>query len=655
MEAAASQGLAGSRPKFEALAGIGAPGGRVVAVGPTAREGIFIAYIEDVGFKYLDISSCLDGSSSGSKGRWSPASAHVGPVAGELGLFHYEPPQEGEEGAAAFVSLAEEAAPGAAKSWACFRIPAWPSSAEKKPKAAAAAVLAGRSSALPAALVAACAEPGDTAAAILLASGQVRFMSLENGEAAGKGLKFETKAEEGRAMALARLGPCRAAMVRETDIEAPLSLEFFLVSFDTQARRAVLERRGLVRAGGTRPAELGPLRGVAAAGSEGQQPGKDQILLCWGSSETSKGGSTSSSGGLTFASAALDSNSPTASMVLLPKAGSGGATSSSELRRSWTSVAGYLAEWSVGKDGPLKMTVRDAKFGMQVISGEVQWATAASGAGKRETMAVATAGKVTLLASGQGLSALLWTMPQFSLHMVIGGRATAAPAKADGKLRPLREVIAGKRARDEPEVQELFAAKKRKSSESALVEAVRKRLWKPSHELVDAIVHYKCWAAGSALLALPDLEEGLAVRLLAAHSQFLARLVRRCRAPQSLEKALRENLPTSALPEIVETCLEWLAAHRDFPESLLQEKVPGMPGPLDIVRFLKALADGCLAALARLDEDLLERVLERLSSLQGERARTEKLYGAVRSCFRQRRPAPVRGSAPVIEVALLPL
>eukprot|EP00931_Biecheleriopsis_adriatica_P057599 TRINITY_DN34187_c0_g1_i1.p1 TRINITY_DN34187_c0_g1~~TRINITY_DN34187_c0_g1_i1.p1 ORF type:complete len:632 (+),score=172.22 TRINITY_DN34187_c0_g1_i1:47-1897(+) len=616
MAAALSTGGAiGSHPRLEALTIPKSPGGDVIAVGPTAEDGVFLVHIQDIGFKYLNLS--------GSEAVWTSAGSFAGSVSADFGLFH----TRGSE-AGAFVSLVE--APP--QSWACYRLPS---------KESGKAELIGRISALPGDIQAVCAQPGDAAAAVALASGQVRFFDLEKGQSAGKGLKFEGSSGS---LALARLGPCRAVLLRPTP--AAMSLEFFIVALDMEAKKAVLQLRGMLRMAGNLMS-LGSLQGAVAPGNA---PGKDEVLLCWKQDKHDTSvKSGDSANGLLFASAVVDSKA--SQMCLLAPSAGKSAT------QCWLCISGYLVECAAAeKKEHLDLQLRDARFGMPAASGSVSLASSS------KELLTCKSGSVMLLAAGQKLAAVRTFLPSFSLKMVVGKQAAggARQAGADGAkegklLQPLREVVSGKRQRTDPEAEALFSAKRRAVSEEALVKELQQRLWRPSQELVEAIIQHRCWAAGSALLALPDLEEALAVKLLVARPEFLARVVRRCCAPHDLDVALQHHLPTASLPGILETLLEWLGWHRELTEKSLAVAAPGLPAQAEIVSFLRAVADGCLASVARLDEDLLERLVEKLTAAQADIGRLERLYGAVRAASRERKPLTAKTSAPKIEVSCLEL
>jgi len=619
-----SAGGTASRPKFEALVTPQiAPGAEVAAIGPTDREGVFVAYVKGSGFRYLDLS--------GQEGCWSSIASYTGPVAGEFGLFHHvKTSGEGEALLAeSFVSFAE--APP--RSWACFRLP------DRSSKATGEAELVSRSASLPGDIRAVCAAPGDDTAALALASGQVRFFDLHTGQAAGKGLKFENQVA-GAGMALARLGPGRAALVRETE-SSPAALEFFIVGFDAEARRAHLQLRGVLRMAGIAATFGGPLQGAVSA-AWAAQPGKDRLLLCWSSADAGSGA--------IHASVALDSEAP--EVALLPQ--SSVSAKKGLQTKSWACVSGYLAEWAPA-DKALKLSLRDARFGMQVLQGDLSLDAPC----KEGAMLSATSGGITLLAarggkSGNQLAAVRWCLPQFSLQMVIGQRAPPADARQQSELlAPLREIISGKRPRDDPAANELFSSKRHAANDKALADELRRRYWRPSQELVDLIARHRCWSAAASMLGLPELDEALAVRLLAARPELLAHVVPRARARQGLDVALRDHLPASMVPRIIELLLDWLTAHRDFPDALIQSVAPGLPSQANVVSFMRALADGCLPTLARLDADLLERVLEALTAAQVDAGRSERLYGAVRAASRVPQPFIAVIDAPAIEVAVL--
>lgn len=594
-------------PSIEVLA-VPSGAGEVLAVGPTGANGVFIVYIREAGLRYLDLS--------GSQGVWSTAAAGFSAsVAGEFGLFFQKLTAEGES----TVSVVE--APP--RSWACFSLRPASKSTEGK------AHLVSRT-VLPSDVVAACGLPSDAAAAVALASGQVKFIDMATGQAAGKGLKFDL---EGK-FSLARLGPGRAVLAKNSTAPGAVA-EFFVVEFDFEARRTIVQLRGFAREGAplmSEPVALSVM-GVAFAG-------EDRVLLCWSSEEPAR------SGGLVFASAAL--NAEVTDVVPLPPA----ERSKGPPPSLWLCTSGYLVELTSST-----LSLRDARFGMLAATAAIPFSIGQSKRDSSARILAATDGAVTLMVGQGRLGAVRLTLPRFGLHMLIGRKVLAATNSVNGEqttastaLEPLREVVTGKRPRDDAAVDEMFGAKRLTKSDDALAAELKSRRWAPSQELVDEIVRRRCWSAAKALLALPELDEAFTIKLLVAQPQFLARVVRRARAPQMLDVALRDHFPASQLATTLEVLLDWLAAYRDFPEAEVQKLCPGMPLLNEVIGFLNALADGCQPALAMLESDLLERVVEAISFVQADVARLERLYAAVRAVYRIRKPLRAVNDIPAIEI-----
>merc|ERR1712048_965981 len=108
----------------------------------------------------------------------------------------------------------------------------------------------------------------------------------------------------------------------------------------------------------------------------------------------------------------------------------------------------------------------------------------------------ASSGGVTVHAQGSAVAIVRWDLPAFALHMVVGSAAASTQVSTSGAaaetLQPLRELVAGKRKRDDPLIGELLDSKRRKPTEKALAQELRRRTWRPSVGLVDAVVHHQC-------------------------------------------------------------------------------------------------------------------------------------------------------------------
>jgi len=588
--------------------------GQVVAIGPTDSEGVFVAFILGGGFQYLRISG---------KSHWAKAAHCSESVAGSFGL-HVQSTDADGEAKSLCVSFVE----GSLKTWICLRMPAATSVAD-----VANAEEVGRTN-MPSEVVAACSLTGDPMAVIALRNGAVRFMDLSNGKAAGKGLKLESQQSKG-AVSLVRLAPYRVALVREAP-SSESGAEFFVFTFDEESQKANLDLHGPL--GGLSPQTLGPLVGVAAAGPTA---GEDRVILCWQSQDKAAAGGTH---GYAFASTVLNQETPT--LAALPSA---------EGAVAWTCMKGYVAEWSpeagTGGTDNLKLSVRDARFGMLAASGKMPLPARDHGA----PLLVATAGDMTLIVGRTGSTTravgVQWLLPSFSLQMIVG-RGLADQFATSKALGPLQEVVAGKRQRDDSAVEDMFNSKRHAATDKALADAVKRRSWLPSLELVNEVVYRRSWAAACALLSLPELDEDLSIKLLSARLELLSRVVRRAQAPHLLEHALRDNLPASQLPKVLEVLLQWLEAYRDFSEETLKKEAPGLPQLHEIITFLGALADGCLPMLAQLEVDLLERTLEAMLIVQKRSARATHLYAALREAYRIRKPLRPVTEAPAIEVVL---
>mmetsp|Transcript_30133 Transcript_30133/g.86257 ORF Transcript_30133/g.86257 Transcript_30133/m.86257 type:complete len:608 (-) Transcript_30133:118-1941(-) len=585
-------------------------GGKIEAIAAVeGKEATFVAFVSGIGLRYLDLDA--EGG-----GRWSTAGGFAGAISGQFGVFHHS----GGGGPAAFVSFVE--AP--ARSWVCLRVPQ-----VGEAMSVDQAALVERT-ALGAAVAAACrAAPADGEAALLLAGGAVRFLDLCSGKVVGKGPKLEGKAASSgsSSMAIAGLGPRRVAVVWEA--------EYFVLELEAETQKVLLRSQGSLGLGGL--GSLGSLMGASSMG-----PREDRLLLCWGGA--------SEASARTFATVLLEG--ATASASPLPSTAAPSA--------AWMCVSGYLAE-CVPVEGQSDLTValRDARFGMQVASAEVPLALGKKAAGGL----LFTASRGTaLIVGGKGseAAALRWRLPRFSLQLLIGADAKEALAQGPAQLSALRELAAGKRPGDDPAVEEMLSGKRRKTTDEALASEVRRRCWPPSHELVDIIVRGQCWAAARELLGLPELGEDLAVRLLAGdagqEASLLAHVVRRASTPGLLQAALENHLPPALLPALLEVLIEWMEAYREFTPAALQKAAPGLPTQAEIVRFLAAMADGCLPSLLRLEGDLLERVSEALLLAERERARGERTHSTLRAALKIKEGSAFlreAREAPAVEALLL--
>lgn len=694
------------RPAFSARALPEPPGGggcEISAVGATDAQNCFVAHIAGTGFWYLDASR---GRKAGQI--WTPAGRFKSDVNGARGLYfrHVDVgTDEGGEVREARVAFVEATQP---QSFVCVRLAPVPAVREmdadgSKAASEAEAVVIARTS-LADEVVSATVGGATTGGVVALAfaSGSLRCYDPGTGKVVGKGLKLELSSGGDRATALAdtstaltRLSTNNFVLVRGVKPGA-LEAEYFLVSFNAETRRLELLQRNTLRIPEMSAAPLlagsvaGSLRGAAAVadGGCGKDARDERLLLCWGAGAAAPSDAPQQPKRFVYASASgLDSDSPV--MMPLFRVAAGPVTSSvasAPSPRHWFATQGYLAEIASEAEGEaLQLILRDSRFGMQVASGSATPSRergsggsggGRSGAGKRGAAApaptlgvplVATSEDVSVLATrGGGTFALHWDLPSFSLQMVLGSAAPSIPAVVGGRaatdgsseeLAPLRDAVAGKRSRDDPAVQALFSAKRRATTEKAWSAELRGRRWRLSPELVDSIVSHGSWAAARALLALPELDEALAVRLLAARPQLLTRVVRRARAPERLGAALRDHLPASQLKDTLEVLRVWLDSYAEFPEEELRQAVPDMPRPAETVQFLSSLAEGCLPSLARIDSELIDQIVDGLTRLQGDAIRTEKLYGSLRAAVQSGKS--FRGANATtnksVEAMLLPL
>jgi hypothetical protein len=339
------------------------------------------------------------------------------------------------------------------------------------------------------------------------------------------------------------------------------------------------------------------------------------------------------------------------------------ADSTSSVAPIWAFVRGFLVEFALPrKSDPITFSLRDAHIGMAVTSGVLP---PVCRPGKQRAALVTSDafGSVTAMVTGgkEGLDSIViglrWKLPSFGLQMLIGSQAAQTCKKSDD-LKPLQEMLSGKRKRDDAAVIELFSKRsgdRASASEKALVAELKARRWRPSHELIDIIIERECWEVAHQLLSLPELGEDLAVRLAAARPGLIPAMVRHTFGSQRLAAALREHLPAAQIPAIIEIVLDILAAYLEYTEEELAEKIPGYPRPVEAVGFLSALADGCLTSLLSLEPQLLERVEDALTYVSHDAARMDNLYAAISACCSIRSAPRLAADTCPVEVCLLPL
>ena len=351
------------------------------AIAPTDKEGCFLVFFQDVGFKYLNLLP---------EASWTDAASFTGSISPEFGILHHG---HGDSNWVSFVEVPP-------KSWACYQL-------------ADTAELSGRMTALPGDIKAVCGA-GEGLAALALATGQVRFVDLTTGKACGKGVKLK-EASTSNSMCLARLRPRRVALVRQ----APsLELEFFVLELD-EMNAIKVECRGSLR---TRPTHV--LESIAFAGADttenaGRIAGKDQILLCWRKPELTNGVKNGKKHSAAverhFAVAKLhDRDRP------VPFVSPGGADMATQ---GWHAVSGYFAEWWHG-EGAMHFRLRDARFGLVAAAGEV---TLSAG-----NLLLSTSDRFTVATVGGAFVAVRWSLPRFTLRALAGqaeGAGDSAPEK----------------------------------------------------------------------------------------------------------------------------------------------------------------------------------------------------------------------------------
>jgi len=475
--------------------------------------------------------------------------------------------------------------------------------------------------------------------------GLIKFHNSVTGQAATRNVKLldqGDKANAGAPIVLAHLGPRRVIAVRNA---SGADVEVFIFRYDEEHERCDLDRDCTLSFADPMPTIAGPLCGASVIDAT---QGHERLLLCWPTA-----GASSS---LVWAAAELPEEGAEAVPLRPLSAGSASAAAVT----AWACVGGFLVEFTApSASEPWPFTLRDARLGMPVASGELP---SVGRPGRRAThVASDPFGSVTALASGkEGLVAgLRWSLPSFGLQMLIGSKRKQSDCDGNA-LQPLQEVLSAKRKRkDDTGVAALFdksSASRRAASEKALVAELKSRSWRPTHDLLDIMIQHECWAAARQLLALPELDEDLAVRLAVARPGLLPAVVHQTFGSRRLGASLRQWVPAAHLSGMMEALLQMLEAYREYTETELAERLPGFPRAAEVVSFLRALADGCLMLLTgSVSAELLERVHEALAFASHDAHRVENLYAAVSACCNVKKPPRLAPEMRPVEVYLLPI
>eukprot|EP00405_Crypthecodinium_cohnii_P015198 CAMPEP_0206448940 /NCGR_PEP_ID=MMETSP0324_2-20121206/17793_1 /ASSEMBLY_ACC=CAM_ASM_000836 /TAXON_ID=2866 /ORGANISM="Crypthecodinium cohnii, Strain Seligo" /LENGTH=641 /DNA_ID=CAMNT_0053918223 /DNA_START=81 /DNA_END=2006 /DNA_ORIENTATION=+ len=586
-------------------------GGKVVAVGAVDdREATFVVFVAGLGIKYLNIADDLAST-------WTSAGGFSGSAAsGKFGLYYHH---DGS-GPHAFVSFVDNPAKG----WVCLKVPAVGESMSVEEAEVVETTSFGNSEVL-----AACrTTPGVSGlGAVVLTAGALRFLDLTNGTVVGKAAKILDKQQmsaggAGMHWAIAGASERRVVVAHEA--------EYFIFEQDEgETSKIMLKSQGQFGLSG-----LGPVGSLAGAYA---LPVEDRVLLCWNGA-TPEAERVYGTAELNSGPAASSPSSSSSSFSIVSRIGiaaNADETSDNHVRaeassaKDWMVVGDYLVTCLppvAGKVAP-RISIVDARFGMSIACQALPLkATTAA-----VQFLVASKGGAVVVDTNGGCAPLRWTLPKFSLGLLVGARRNKVPLAVKG-LVEVCEVLNGKRERHDADVQDALSGKRQKVTDDTMATLIAKRSWEPSHELVDLISDGKCWESAKRLLDLPDLGEDLSTRLLAASGEeasILCKVVKRASTPSLLQAALSDYIQPAALPALVEVLVDWMEAYRDFGNDAVQRAAPELPTQAEIVRFLSALADGCLTSLLRLEGDLLERVAEVLMTADQDRRSQETLYSTM--------------------------
>mmetsp|Transcript_62582 Transcript_62582/g.116394 ORF Transcript_62582/g.116394 Transcript_62582/m.116394 type:complete len:614 (-) Transcript_62582:86-1927(-) len=582
-------------------------GGKVLAVGPTTIPAVFVALVQNSGFRYLQLREpgVLD---TEAQAEWVEAASYGGEVAGRFGLHYHEAADDAEEDNDAAVSFLD----ASGTTW-CFQpLPKFQDTRDGTPE-----VLEERVSrlTLKSPAIAACSMPSDELAFVLLQSGSLRFLNLATGTFAGKFLKLE-QPPENSTHSLVPLGNGRVCLLRSVAGNA----DFMVASLDDKGVPSAVMH-------GSLPADesLGSLLGACYA--SGGEEGEARVVQCYGGVVSEE----ATAHRLQYTYVDVSCADPAAFLVegtTVERTGK-----AKQPTNCWASVGSFLLEWAY-PNGKAHITIRDLKQGLPFAQVELPFPAKV----KECPLFALTANAGIYVSSAGDMAGVMWDLQGFSAYEAVGvgiKKEIVHDDKVPECVAPLLQALEGsrgmKRIRDD-ELEEMFATtKKAKTVDDALANEVSRRNWKPSHELVDQVIKHKLWKSAVAIIQLADADNALVVRLLVANLDLLGHVVRR---GQSLHMALRDHMPSTSVEPIVDVATAWIQQGATQARERKGADTDSIPDPREVMLFMGEMVLGCTAALLLLPKEKIESATESMAQLCRDFTRMEVLHGLLRSAGR---------------------